>query len=105
MPLSRLTQTLPLACAAAISGLEFPGAVLVLLGADDVVGTGAVPGEFASGVEAAGTDAGVVPAGSVAESVAVRWRRFLCFFVVSDFVSPFVACAISAGETAIASST
>src|SRR5258706_334012 len=100
MPLSRLTQTLPLACAAAISEPELPD-VVVLLETDDAAGARAAPGEFASG-EAAG--AGGAFAGSVADSVAVRflWRRFLCFLVVSDFVSLDVPCALAqAGKTTI----
>jgi hypothetical protein len=97
---------LPLACAAAISGLEFPDAVLIFLGEAAVVEAGVVLVGFASGVEAPGVGAGAALAGSPTDSVAVDFLRlFLGFLVVSEPVSLDAACGFAnAGETPIESS-
>src|SRR6266516_543277 len=106
MPLSRLIQTLPLACAAAISELEFPDAVLIFFGVAAVVEAEVVLVGFASGVEAPGVGAGAALAGSAADSVAFDFLRpFLAFLVVSELVSPDAACGFAnAAETPIVSS-
>jgi hypothetical protein len=106
MPLSRFTQTFPLACAAATSELESLGGGLTFLEAPAVVVADAGLDGFTSGVEAGGVGAEGVLAGSAAESVVITFllRRF--FLVVSDFTSLDVACALArTGKTTIVSST
>src|SRR5258706_15475026 len=108
MPLSRFTHTLPLACAAAISALEFPDAVWVFLGTAAEAGTEAAAGEFAPGIEAAAAGAGGALAGSAAESVVITFLRrcFLGFLNVSEFVSVDAPCAhVRTGGTTVVSST
>src|SRR5258705_860599 len=100
MPLSRLTQTLPLDCDDAISGLEAAElpAVLVFLGAGalaDGAGTAPLELELDAGADGVGT-----VAGSAADSVALD----LLFLGASVWVGTSAGAALalwSAGASAL----